>query len=195
MSYIFMILNFFASLLFLLISLININPYKLSLKKYFSMIICISICFFMMYNFIPQLSTIPLYIIPILFIYSENHKFFESIIIGVFVHIVIILVDNLIGFILLYILGEEFLYSDYGYYISYITIAIMLYIVSKLINKVGNNYKNFIRENIKLKYTMLFIVVLIITFALFYFNINWNSSSNPVYLTKVNSINCNNKLN
>ncbi|MGN0145489.1 MAG: sensor histidine kinase [Clostridium sp.] len=187
-KYINLILPFCMSLIFLLVSFINLNPYRLSIKKHIIMLVLIFISYFTTYSFMPQLSTLALYIVPILFIYNENHKFFESIIIGIFILIVIILTDNLTGIIVLYFLGEDFLSSTSGYYITCVIITAMLYVISKLLRITITRYKSFILENIKSKYSILFSIVLIITFILFYFNINWNRSSDPVYLTKVNGI-------
>ena len=177
-----------ASLIFLSIPFIKLNPYKLSFKKHIIMIVSIFISYVIAYDFDPHLSNIMIYIIPIFFIYNESHKFFESIIINLSILILIVLADNLCGLIFLYILGEEFISSTYGPYAIYTMIAAVLYVSSSIIGKLAAQYKNFIIENIRSKYFFLLSVVLIITFALFYFNINWNTSSNPIYLTKVNGI-------
>lgn len=178
----------FISLIALSIAFININPYRLSIKKHLIMIFSIFILLIISYKFIPVLAPILIYIIPVLFIYTETHRAFESLLIGILMSVVIILTDNLTSSIFLYILGENFMSSSFGHSITCISIILILFIVSKYIGKLFITYKKFILENYKSKYFILFGVVLLITFMLFYFNINWNTSSNPVYLTKVNGL-------
>lgn len=176
------------SLIFLSISFINLNIYRLSVKKHLTMTALIFICYFALYKLNPRLSSLAIYMIPILFIYNESHKLWKSIIIDLFILVVIIVADNFTGSVILYFLGDTFLSSTHGYYITCCIIAIFIYIISKLINKVLTHYSSALTEIIKSKYFILFCTVLIITFVLFYININWNSSLNPVYLTKVNGI-------
>lgn len=176
------------SLLLILVAFFNLNPYKLSIKKLILMLVSIFISFLAIYWFNPNLASIPIYLMPILFIYSESLKLFESIILGIFISVILVLSDNFIGIIILNLLGESFINSTHGYYISCLTIAAFIYVITKIIKILFLKYKRFMLEGLNSKYFLLFSIVLVLTFILFYFNINWNSSSDRVYLTKVNSI-------
>lgn len=187
-NYINLILSFCIALIFLSISFKNINPYKITLKQHVLMLAVISLSYVIIYNLSEPLSTLPLYIIPLFFIYFKCRKPLESFIIGILISITIILIDNLVGSLLIYTLGESFVSSVIGYYLTCIIIGLALYLVSYFIGKKYSNYKEFLLENYKSKYLKLIYVALILTFALFYFNINWNNSSNPIVLTKINSI-------
>lgn len=172
----------------LIITFINISPYKLNIKEYMIMTLLILFTCMGISTFSSKLASIPIYIIPILFIYEKSHKIIESSILGVFMTLIIIIVDNFIGTIIVEIVPEEFLLSTLGYYITCAIIALILYPVSKFIGKLLRKNKEFIYENYKSKYLFLIYIMIILTFGLFYVHINWNRSSDPVYLTEVNGI-------
>ncbi|MBE6072353.1 MAG: GHKL domain-containing protein [Clostridium butyricum] len=182
------LLSIGMSIILILIAFININPYKLSCKEYVMMILSIASSYMIIFSLSSNLATIPLYLIPILFIYKKNHKITESIIFGIFITVVVILVDNFTGSIVIRVISPEFLESTLGNYITCAMIALILYPVSKFIGKLLIKYKLFIDENYKSKYAILLYMILILTFVLFYVNINWNKSSTPVYLTEINGI-------
>lgn len=177
-----------VTITFLIITFININPYRLNIKEYiFMTLLIVSSCMgILSFNF--NLASIPIYSIPIFFIYKKSHNIIESFILGIFMILVIIVVDNFIGIIFVKIMSEEFLNSTFGYYGICAVIALTLYSVSKFIGKLLANNKEFIYGNYKSKYFILIYIMLMLTFGLFYVNINWNRSSDPVYLTEVNGI-------
>ena len=70
-----------------------------------------------------------------------------------------------------------------------VTLIIFLgvYLVSRLIGTAINTNNYFIK-NYKIKYVMLIYIAIIAIAIMFYININWNSSNNPIYLTRINSL-------
>ncbi len=177
-----------CTIIFLIITFININPYKLNLKEYILMTSLILSTCMGIFSLNSNLGSIPIYIIPILFIYKKSHKIIESLLLGIFMILVIIVVDNLTGTIVIKIISEKFLSTPLGCHIACAMIALILYPVSKFIGKLFIINKEFIYKNYKSKYFILIYLMLILTFGLFYVNINWNNSSDPVYLTEVNGI-------
>lgn len=175
-----------TSIILLLISFININPYKLSIYEYLKMIGAIIISHMLIYILSPRSASIALYFIPVLYIYKRNKKIVRSFILEIVICSVTVIVNSCVSNIVIFFLGDKFIENTLGYYITYILIAIALYFVSKLIGRILKKCEKIIDGNYKSKYLFIVYVILILTFALFYININWNSSSNPVYLSKVN---------
>lgn len=182
------IIMLITSIILLLVSFINISPYKLSFSEYIKMILSIIIIHMSIYLISPRLASIALYFIPVLYIYKKNKKILRSFILEIVICSVTVIVNSCVSNIIILFFGDEFIENIVGYYITYILIVITLYFVSKVIGRTLNKYKKIIDGNYKSKYLFIVYVMLILTFALFYLNINWNSSSNPVYLSKVNGV-------
>lgn len=184
----YVLVSILISVTAMVVSFKNINPYRLTIKEYIRMTFIIIVVYMIMYSFKPKLASIPSYFIPIIFIYKKSRKILESLILGLIISMIIIIVDSFTGTIFIKTVSESFLQSKIGYYISCVTILLVLYPVSKFIGRVLEKNKVFIAENYKSKYFILIYMILVSIFGLFYVNINWNKSSNPIYLTEANGI-------
>lgn len=184
----YVLVSILISVTAMLVSFKNINPYRLTIKEYIRMTFIIIAVYMIMYLFKPKLASIPSYFIPIIFIYKKSRKILESLILGMIITMIIIIVDSFTGTIFIKIVAESFLQSKIGYYISCAAILLVLYPVSKFVGQVLEKNKVFIAENYKSKYFILIYIILVSIFGLFYVNINWNKSSNPIYLTEANGI-------
>lgn len=135
-----------------------------------------------------NLASIAVYIVPIYFIYRNLKKIVPSIIIEVFMCIIIVLCDSVVGFIYIYLMHGNIISGTSEYYILCSVILVVIYFVSRFAAYLIYKYKDMIEFNYRSKYAILIYAALFITVILFYVNINWNTSSEPMYLTKVNSI-------
>ena len=167
-----------------LIAYKNISPYKFYIKDYIYMELSIAITCFLLSFINENLSSIAVYFIPIFFIYKKTSKILLSIFLDIFICIVIIITDSCIGAVSIYIFKIDI--TKFNYAIICLIILIGVYLVSKFIGILL--YKYNILNKYKSKYAVFIYLSLIITFTMFYININWNNSNSPEYLNKANSL-------
>lgn len=167
-----------------LIAYKNISPYKFYIKDYIYMELSILITCFLLSFINENLSSIAVYFIPIFFIYKKTSKILLSIFLDIFICIVIIITDSFIGAVSIYIFKIDI--TKFNYPIICLIILIGVYLVSKFIGILL--YKYNILNKYKSKYAVFIYLSLIITFTMFYININWNNSNSPEYLNKANSL-------
>ena len=178
------ILEALISTLPYLIAYKNISPYKFYIKDYIYMELSILITYFLLSFINENLSSIAVYFIPIFFIYKKTSKILLSIFLDIFICIIIIITDSCIGAISIYIFKIDI--TKFNYAIICLIILIGVYLVSKFIGILL--YKYNILNKYKSKYAVFIYLSLIITFTMFYININWNNSNSPEYLNKANSL-------
>ena len=171
-----------------LIAFKNISPYKFTLKEYIRMEIGIVITYFLLNLIVPKFSPMAIYFVPIIFIYKNSKKIIKSIMLDVFICIIIVTIDSFIGLLSINFLKIETSITKLNYDIICIIILISIYLLSKFIGIVINKYKEIISTYYKSKYAILLYSALIITFAVFFINIHYNPSHNPIYLTKTNAL-------
>ncbi|MBD7911168.1 sensor histidine kinase [Clostridium cibarium] len=174
------------SVIALLIAFVNINPYKLKVKEYIVMMLLIVVTYMTIFLFNSKFASVSSYIIPMFFIYKKCHKVKESLVLGIVITLTIVVVDSFIGTLTIKLMSDKFLETGVGYYIACTIIALVLFPISKFVGKLFVKYKRFIVNSYNSKHFALVYIILLATFILFYVNINWNKSSNPVYLTEVN---------
>ena len=167
-----------------LIAYKNISPYKFYIKDYIYMELSIAITCFLLSFINENLASIAVYFIPIFFIYKKTSKILLSIFLDIFICIVIIITDSCIGAVSIYIFKIDI--TKFNYAIICLIILIGVYLVSKFIGILL--YKYNILNKYKSKYAVFIYLSLIITFTMFYININWNNSNSPEYLNKANSL-------
>lgn len=165
----------------------NISPYKLKIKDYGYMTLSIVFVYWLLCIKNSNLESMAIYLIPILFIYKESRDFIKSIVLHAFICLIIIFNSSLVGEIILRFFDSVQAYT-YRYYVTIIIVFICLYFASWAVGKAFNKYKNILLEGNKSKYGVLAGVALVVTCFMFYININWNESNDPIYLTKVNSV-------
>ena len=169
----------------LLIVNMNINPYKLKYKDFIIAGLIMFLGCIGLYNINENLASIWVYTIFIPFIYIKSGNLIKSILLNAINIIIVVLVDSIIS-------GVVFRYMKIDLYtpkFMLVTLIIFLgvYLVSRFIGTVLNTNNYFIK-NYKIKYVMLIYIAIIATVIMFYVNINWNSSNNPIYLTRINSL-------
>lgn len=185
-----MILLFVAlfSTLPFLIAYRNISPYKFTLKEYAVMEICIVVTYYLFSLIDQRLSSIAIYFLPIIFIYRKFHKLITSILLDIFICVVIIITDSCIALITTNIFNIDPNISNTIYLFLCLLILLSVHFVSKFIGILTKKYKSTILVNYKSKYAVLIYLSLVTTFGIFYINMNWNISRNPMYLAKTNSL-------
>ena len=184
---IFVIIEILIGVIPYIIAYKNISPYKLKVKDYGYMVLSIVFAYCLLYITSSNLESMAMYLIPILFIYKESRDFIKSIVLHAFICLIIIFNSSLIGTFILRFFDNVAVYT-LDYYIFISIIFVCLYIISWGVGKAFNNYKHILLEGNKSKYGVLAGVALVATCFMFYVNINWNTSKDPTYLTKVNSI-------
>ena len=138
-----------------------------------------------LYNINENLASIWVYTIFIPFIYKKSGNLIKSILLDAINIIIVVLVDSIIsGLIFRYIKVD--LYTPKFMLVTLI-IFLGVYLVSRLIGTAINTNNYFIK-NYKIKYVMLIYIAIIAIAIMFYININWNSSNNTIYLTRINSL-------
>lgn len=182
------ILEAFLGSITYIIAYINIGPYKLKLKDFFLMEISILLSACLLNSLHKNLSSISVYAVPILFIYIKSKKIMESIMLQLIILITITVTDIIIGIIGLSLVSGKLAKFSPQHLLICFFIDLGLYFSSKLVGWLYKKYKCFVVENYKSKYAILIYVTLIITFFIFYMNMNWNASNQPEYLAKANSI-------
>lgn len=175
-----------VSIIVVLLILETISPYKFTHIENVIMTLCIFIPSAILYNINKNLSTLPIYTIPIFFLYSKSKRLLRSILFQLVCYLIIILSDNFIAYIILNTCGINFIESSVGYIVTCILIFVFAYIISKLFSTFLSKYDNFISQYAKSKYAVLIYIMLFLTFIVFYININWNNSNSPTYLAKTN---------
>ncbi|WP_294407223.1 sensor histidine kinase [uncultured Clostridium sp.] len=166
----------------------NINIYKLNKRDLIELALSVIIGCVVIGKFSVMLESIYVYCISIFFIYRKSRKLLQSIILDALYIILAVLCDSIIGTIIVDFLGINVQLYTLKYLLVCIAIDILLILVSRLVGKTIKNYGNFIMQNYKSKYAILIYVTLVITAIMFYLNINWNSTNDANYLTKVNGI-------
>lgn len=166
----------------------NISPYKFNIKDYIHMEISILICYYLLSLINLNLASLSIYFIPITFIYKKSSKILYSVFLDIFICIVIIFSDSCVGIINNTIFNVNLDPTKLSYYVFCLIVLFVVHFISKLINYLLYKYKNYFPENYKSKYAILIYISLIITFGIFYMNINWNTYDTPEYLSKTNSI-------
>ena len=166
----------------------NISPYVFSLKRYLTMEITIVIAYSILKFVEPNLASVAIYILPILFIYLNSRKLLISIFLDVFICILIIFTDSLIGVTISNFTSIKIEFNTLTYYMICLIILIAVYFLSKITGILFNKYKNNLIGILKSRYAIIIYISLVITFGLFYFNINWNTSNNPAYLNSINNV-------
>ncbi len=172
----------------LLVALNNISPYKLTIKDNTIMGVSIFLMYTLLRYTIPDFANIIIYFMPIFFLFRKSKKIFTSIVIEIFVCVIIIITDNLVSTIAFFVFGEDFESQNIEYWITCFAILIVLYIITKIIRKLFNRYRNVIIENLKSKYFIMIYAMVIMTFAIFYFDINWSKYLDPAYIVKISAI-------
>lgn len=182
------ILEALISTLPYLVAYKNISPYIFSLKEYLIMEGTIVTTYCILKFIEPNLASIAIYILPIVFIYLNSKKLLTSIFLDIFICIMIIFTDSLVGMALVNFTDIKIEFNTLTYYIICLVILIAVYFLSKLIGIFFRKYRSSLKGIFKSKYAIIIYISLIITFGLFYFNINWNSSDRPGYLNSINSV-------
>lgn len=177
-----------TSIMLILIILRNISFYKFTFSENVLVTISILISSIFIGNFNKNLSTLPMYIIPIFFLYYKSKKLFKSILIQFTCFIIIILSDNLISYIMMQLFGINFAKSLYGYILICSLIFILAFFISKIISIFFYKYETILFQCPKSKYARLIYLMIFLTFGAFYLNINWNTPKEAIYLAKINSI-------
>lgn len=166
----------------------NINPYKFNLVDYILLTLSTSILCILSNIISEKLSSTIFYIIPIVYLYIKCKKLSTSILIQITSLIIFILSDSIIGLIVSNTLGETFVNSLYGYTFTCCFIFIFAYLVSKGISILFKEYYSLISEYLKSKYSIFLYIVLLLTFTIFYININWNVSYDNTHIRKINGL-------
>ncbi|SFU39969.1 two-component system, AgrA family, sensor histidine kinase AgrC [Clostridium sp. DSM 8431] len=172
----------------ILIAINNISPYKLKIKDNVIMIISLVSAYVFVEYFFPDFATIVLYFIPMLFILKKSRKFLSSVFIDIFACVLIIIVDNLVSSIFYLTIGVNESSNNAQYWITCFTILVVLYGVTKFVGNLYSEYKIFIYKNLKSKYFILIYTMIIVTFGVFYYSINWSKYLDTTYNIVINSI-------
>lgn len=181
-------LSILISTIAFLIILHNINPYKFTWIDYILLTLSILILCVSSNIINEKLSSMIFYTVPIIYLYIKCKKLFKSILIQITSLLIVILSDSIIGLIISNTLGESFTKSLYGYIFTCCFIFIFAYLISKGIFLFFKEYSSLISEYLKSKYSIFLYIVLILTFTIFYININWNISYDHMHLRKTNGL-------
>lgn len=171
-----------------IIAYLNLAPYKVKFLDVIVMELTIILGYSIIALFNVNLASLAVYFIPVLFIYKNLKKVLGSILFNILICIIIIVSDSAIGCAVSYIFKDKFQVGNLVYVFTCISILIAIYVFSKLTSYLINKYRIFINQNYKSKYAILVYIAVFVTFGLFYMNINWNSSSDPIYLTRINGL-------
>lgn len=152
----------------------NLSPYKFNKKDIFELII-ISICVTYFFNIInPNLVSIIAFTVPIYMIYKKSRKIMISIVIDFLGVIICILSDFIISFILVTIFKVNIIsVSVYLNILIKVSFFMLSFIISYLIGKILIKNISIFKEKKNIKVLSIIIFTIIITFLVFYININW----------------------
>ena len=177
-----------TSAIALLVVNININLYKLKIKDFILMTIGIIGGCIILRRVNVRIASIFIYLLPVVFLYKNSGNFIKSILLNSLDIIIIVVTDSIISIIAINWLKIDIdAYTPKHILLSCI-IFITLYFISKSIDKTIKKYNTSEIYSYKNKYIGLISLTMIATVIMFYFNINWNSNDNPIYLAKVNGI-------
>lgn len=165
----------------------NISPYKFRLRDYGYMTLSIMISCYLLSLISWNLESIAIYSVPIAFVYMKVKNVVKSIIVNVFVFLIIIFNSAVIGLIATKFFVSNISENSLSYYIVTFIIYVSLFLVTFFIGKIYRKYRGLSIGIYKSKYGILICIILIITFFMFYININWSASSESSYLTDINS--------
>ena len=177
---------FAISITAMLIAFSNIVMYKFKIREYILMTSLITIIYTILYFINTRIASVAEYCVPAIFIYIKSKKIIKSIMLQIIICSTIIITDSSVSYMMLNLFDSNLLESFSGYLIYCIIVLTVLLLLSRKIGKLLVKYHDRIIESYKYKYLALSCIILVATFFLFYVNINWNNSSDPIYLEKAN---------
>lgn len=134
-----------------------------------------------------KLMSIPIYLIPAMLIFIKTKMLLKSVLLHAFVCLLIVFNSSLVGLLLLSIVKIEIVPFTKEYYMMTLFILVSLYSLCKVVRILIYSFKDVLRSVFSSKYLWLIFTLIISTLAIFYFNINWGSEDNPLYLTHLNA--------
>lgn len=181
-------LDAFCGSIIYIIAYSTISPYKFKLKDFLFMGISMIISALIFSTVHPNLLSMSVYAVPILFIYIKSRSIKESIVLQLIILITITVTDIIVGLIGCGFVDGVLEKHSKEHVIICLCIYFALYFSGKLVGRLYKKYRDFVVENYKSKYVILFNSTLVVTFFIFYMNMNWNASKAPHYLAKANGI-------